>query len=269
MLMKITSRLPVIGAVLALLLFENRITLRTHPIGQQFVPLLGKIDWLAANPPVGIPEIGQANFGGGHPFSDAAADFFGSLLVRPHSWPSRDLFLQVGDETITPPVLTADELFPTSATPRYSDSGSVSFGGGNVWQEIGTWAALPELMVAGLAAMGDLHVWLGLKNSDDQGTRFDVRAEVYRDGELVTTGLRRCIAGIVRNPSNAVEVAVPFDPFEPVAFDGPTQELKVRVLARIGTTPNNTKCPGHNSASGLRLYFDAGNRASQFRAVAP
>jgi hypothetical protein len=37
----------------------------------------------------------------------------------------------------------------------------------------------------------------------------------------------------------------------------------LKVAARIGTNPNGTKCPGHNNATGLRLYYNAANRASR------
>jgi hypothetical protein len=35
-------------------------------------------------------------------------------------------------------------------------------------------------------------VWVGLKNSDDVGIRFDLRAEVYANGTLVASGQEQC-----------------------------------------------------------------------------
>ena len=64
------------------------------------------------------------------------------------------------------------------------------------------------------------HVWLGLKNSDDQGTRFDVRVLLrVKGGLLVAEGVTRCVTGITRNPASAKEVSVPFGAVTPDALD--------------------------------------------------
>lgn len=241
-------------------LFGNFITLTSHPLGQVFSALLGKVDHL--------PDIGEGHFSGGHPFSDEANPIWGSFLVRPNSWPQRDFFLHRDDST-NPPALTIDAVAPTATTAAFRDSGPVNFGGGNPWREIGTWSLLPVAPTETLEALTALHVWLGLKNSDDQGTRFDLRAEIYKADQLLTLAALRCVAGISRDPDKAMEIAVTFGSIAPVAVDTATEELKVKVLTRIGTNSNDTKCPGHNSAAGLRLYFDAASRPARFGAVAP
>jgi len=71
---------------------------------------------------------------------------------------------------------------------------------------------------------------------------------------LSAPGLTRCIEGITRNAKKAKKVAVVFDPAD---FNGGADELKLTVLTRIGTNPDDTKCVGHSNAVGLRLYFDA------------
>jgi hypothetical protein len=108
-------------------------------------------------------------------------------------------------------------------------------------------------------------LWVGLKNSDDQGTRFDVRAQLYVNSTLLAEGLTRCVTGVTRNPSQAKEVAVPFGP---VAVNqlAPGDVLSLKVSTRIGTNPDDSKCGGHNSAVGLRLYYDAASRPSRFGA---
>jgi len=106
-------------------------------------------------------------------------------------------------------------------------------------------------------------LWVGLKNSDDQGTRFDVRAALYVNDILVAEGETLCVTGITRNPSNAKEVTVPFGPFssnELVSGD----EISLKVFTRIGTNPDGLKCPGHSNAVGLRLYYDSPTRPSRF-----
>jgi len=76
-----------------------------------------------------------------------------------------------------PPTLFLDNNAPTASTAKYRDSSGVNFSGGNLWKEIGTWTTGATGV---LTEFNNLHVWLGLKNSDDIGTRFDLRAEVYK-----------------------------------------------------------------------------------------
>ncbi len=117
-----------------------------------------------------------------------------------------------------------------------------------------------------LTALSDAHVWVGLKNSDDQGTRFDLQVELLKNSTPVASGLLRCVTGVTRNSSLAKEVIVPWDPFSAVTL-GPGDVLALRVSTRIGTNANNTKCAGHNNAVGLRLYYDALDRASSVGAT--
>jgi hypothetical protein len=164
-------------------------------------------------------------------------------------------------------VLFLDNTAPTAAMAKFRDSASLKFAGGNPWKEIGTWPAASALTTAKLTALSNLRVWLGLKNSDDQGTRFDLRVEVYKNKNLVAVGNAFCIQGVTRNPNLAKEVTLTFDPFSPVAFDGAKDVLSLRVLARIGTNGTGGFCGGHSNAVGLRLYFDAISRAAQFVAT--
>jgi hypothetical protein len=127
--------------------------------------------------------------------------------------------------------------------------------------------------VATLTDLSPAKVWVGLKNSGDQGTQFDVRAEILKNGTAVAEGLQRCLTGVTRNPNLAKETNIPFTPFGPVTF-GAGDVLSVRFSTRIGTNPDNTKCAGpggsHNNAVGLRLYYDSTSRQSHFDAtIAP
>jgi hypothetical protein len=123
---------------------------------------------------------------------------------------TRDVYLHGSGATANPPTLFLDATAPSGATARYKDSPGVKFSGGNVWQPVGVWTAGPGLMAGRLMNLGDLHVWLGLKNSDDIGTRFDLRAEVYRNGVLVATGETDCITGVTRNAAQAKEAGPQF-----------------------------------------------------------
>ncbi len=116
-----------------------------------------------------------------------------------------------------------------------------------------------------ITALGPAGVWVGLKNSDDQGTQFDLRAEVYLNSTLIDSGQTLCVTDITRNPANATNANIPIGPISSTSFNS-GDVLSLKLLARIGTNPNGSKCSGpggsHNNATGLRLYYDATNRAS-------
>jgi uncharacterized repeat protein (TIGR01451 family) len=161
-----------------------------------------------------------------------------------------------------PPVLFLDAAAPTATAAKFKDSGVVRAGLQNPWVEIGAWTGQPAFVSGTFVGLDDLHGWVGLKNSDDQGTQFDLRAEVWKNGiELVGAGESACIKGLVRDPALAKEATVPFDLFSSVDFDGTTDFLILRVLTRIGA---HCSGPSHVSATGLRFYFDGITRPSRF-----
>src|SRR5439155_9882346 len=127
------------------------------------------------------------------------------------------------------------------------------------------------LTAGNLTALSDLHVWVGLKNSDDQGTQFDLRAEAYKNTTLVAASQTLCITGVTLNPSNAKEIVASFGSFAATTFNGSSDVLSLKLLARIGTNPDGSKCSGpggsHNNAQGLRLYYDSTNRPASFGAT--
>jgi hypothetical protein len=172
-------------------------------------------------------------------------------------------FLHGSGATANPPILFLDTTAPTATTAKYKDSTSLNFNGGNLWKEIGTWPDDTSSFVGTLTTLSDLHAWLGLKNSDDQGTRFDLRAEILKNGSPVASGETYCITGVTRNPSLAKEVAVSFASFPAENFTA-TDTLSLKVSARIGTDGAGAFCGGHSNAVGLRLYFDAISRPASF-----
>jgi len=91
--------------------------------------------------------------------------------------------------TNNPPTLFLDQVAPEGSTAKFTDSTGINFAGGNAWKEVGTWTADPAETVGTVVSVTDVHVWLGLKNSDDVGTRFDLRVEVVRNGsDLIGAG---------------------------------------------------------------------------------
>jgi hypothetical protein len=111
-------------------------------------------------------------------------------------------------------------------------------------------------------------LWIGLKNSDDQGTQFDLRAEVYRNGTFVAAGETKCITGVTRNPNLAKKVTVPIGQ---LSGFGLGDTLSLKLLTRIGTNADGTRCSGpggsHSNAVGLRLYYDSTTRSSALAAT--
>ena len=166
-----------------------------------------------------------------------------------------------------PLILFLDKSAPTVVLARYRDSAGIKFGGGDPWREIGIWLASPALTNGTLISLNDLHVWLGLKDSDDQGTRFDLRAEIRKNGTLIASGETYCIQSVSRDPGLAKEVTVSFGANSPANFHGITNVLSLRVLTRIGTNGSGGFCGGHNNADGLRLYFDSVSRPARFSAA--
>jgi hypothetical protein len=120
-------------------------------------------------------------------------------------------------------------------------------------------------LTVSLEATGPARLRVGLKSGDDEGTRFDVRVVLRANGAVLAEGLTRCVTGLARNPSRAVEVAVPFGPVAPNVL-GSGDVLSFEVLTRIGTNPDDSRCGGHKNATGLRLYYDVLSHPSQFGA---
>lgn len=155
--------------------------------------------------------------------------------------------------------LRLDTAQPTSATAKFTDSPGLSRSHGNPYRPIGTWQTF-AFTRCDVTDVSDLTVWLGLRNSDDQGTSFDLKADLFLGGadEPVASGETICISGVTRNPAKAKAVTISFDtPAPGQDFAG---AVELTISARIGTGT----CPGHASATGLRLYYDAANRASNF-----
>ena len=117
--------------------------------------------------------------------------------------------------------------------------------------------------VPSLCELSPVHVWLGVKNPADEGTQFDVRAELLKNGSPVASGITRCVTGLRRAPGLAKEAVVNWDAFASTPA-GSGDVLSLRVSARIGTKADDTQCAGHPNADGLRLYYDSAKTASRF-----
>jgi hypothetical protein len=176
-----------------------------------------------------------------------------------------DFYLHGTGANSNPATLFLDNMPSITLAPKYKDTASLKFSGGNLWKDFGTWAASPSLSIGNLNDLNQLELWLGLKNSDDQGTNFDLRAEIYKNNILVGYAESLCITGITRNPDLAKQVVLPFNSLLPTTFfNGTTDTLALKIKARIGTNGSGAMCGGHSNAVGLRLYFDGTTRPSGF-----
>jgi hypothetical protein len=111
-----------------------------------------------------------------------------------------------------------------------------------------------------LTAAGPASVWLGLKNSDDVGTKFDLRAEVLRNGDVVGAGQLDSVAGGSSGFNNAVlrtiNIALPS-----TVNMSPGGALSVRLSVRIAAGVS-----GHRSGT-ARLWFNDAAATSRLSAT--
>jgi hypothetical protein len=115
-------------------------------------------------------------------------------------------------------------------------------------------------VVLKLTGLGPAVVWVGLKNSDDVGTRFDLRAEVLLNGVSVGSGESNHVLGGSSGFNNAVRTSIPISVPNPVDA-GPGSLLAIKVSV------HNT-CFGRTHNSGAaRLWFN--DAAADSRVVAP
>ena len=101
-----------------------------------------------------------------------------------------------------------------------------------------------------MTALNPALVWIGLKNSDDVGVKFDLLAEVYKNGtELISTAELDHINGGSSGFNNAHLQSIPLTLNSPVIFPvGSVLSLKVSV--------RNTCFGGTHNSGFARLWFN-------------
>ena len=98
-------------------------------------------------------------------------------------------------------------------------------------------------------------IWVGLKNNDDVGTRFDLKAEVFKNGLVIGSGQVDNVPGGSSGFNNAVLDVVPLAlPSSVHMTSGDT--LSIRLSVRAGAT-------GHRSGT-ARLWFGDSATSSRF-----
>ena len=145
----------------------------------------------------------------------------------------------------------------------YQDSGtyivkltvvdSVGFSGSDTVQVI-------VLEIDQILDLNPAQVWMGLKNSDDVGIKFDLLAEVYKGSNLITSGQLDSIPGGSSGFNNANLHEIPLVLPSPIDFpQGSVLSIKVYV---------RNACVGSGKNSGqARLWFNDSAANTQFGAT--
>ncbi len=111
-----------------------------------------------------------------------------------------------------------------------------------------------------LNSLSPANVWIGLKNSDDIGTKFDLLAEILKDGVVVGSGQLNGVNGGSSGFNNAFNDSVALAlSSNPVIVSGDV--LTLRLFVRISTAVS-----GHNSGT-ARLWFNDSQANSNFGAT--
>ncbi len=111
-----------------------------------------------------------------------------------------------------------------------------------------------------LTSLSPAKVWIGVKNSDDIGIKFDLKAEVYKGTNLISSGEVDSVAGGSNGFAHAQLNAIPFNTFSPINFPAGSQ-LSIKVYAR-------NACSGSGKNSGTaRLWYNDSQANSLFGAT--
>jgi hypothetical protein len=109
-----------------------------------------------------------------------------------------------------------------------------------------------------VTALSPAKVWIGLKNSDDVGTKFDLQTELFKNGTLFSTNELDNIPGGSSGFNNAVLRSIDQSLFGAVVFCT-GDVLSIRLSVRAATN-------GHRSGT-ARLWFNDAAANSNFDAT--
>ncbi len=107
-----------------------------------------------------------------------------------------------------------------------------------------------------LTSLGSAQVWIGLKNSDDIGTKFDLLAEALRNGTVIGSGQLNDVPGGSSGFNNAVLRTINLSLAGSTTFC-PGDTLSIRLSVRVAASS------GHSSGT-ARLWFNDAAANSRF-----
>ena len=111
-----------------------------------------------------------------------------------------------------------------------------------------------------LTTLSPAKVWVGLQNSNDKGIKFDLKAEVYKNGTLITSGELDSVDSGGAGFSGANLDAIPFNSFSPVNFPTGSQ-LSIELYVR------NSCIGSKNNGKSARLWYNNSQANSGFGAT--
>jgi hypothetical protein len=195
----------------------------------------------------GVVGIAGAN---GSSNNRARVEFFNSLFSN--NEPNKDVNVFGYYETaqVAPGTNNVLELGlrPIDQTPTIDETQSLPFGEGN---------AVIRLDL--LTQLSQAQMWVGLKNSDDVGTKFDLLAEIFRNGVRIGSGQVNDVAGGSSGFNNARLDAINLALSEQT-YLGPRDTLSIKVSTRIASSSS------HRSGT-ARLWFNDSAANSRFSAT--
>lgn len=149
---------------------------------------------------------------------------------------------------------------------RITDADGAPIPGATLVSDLGyAYPVLDTPAGGGIVSVGPVTLWLAMENNNDT-TPLDLRAEVYRNSTLVTSGELRCLRNLADRRGRPREVAIALGAPADTEL-APGDMLSLRVLARIGTNADSTACarPGKGlpRSEGLRLYYDSSQRPAR------
>jgi hypothetical protein len=111
-----------------------------------------------------------------------------------------------------------------------------------------------------LTSLSPAKVWIGVKNSDDIGIKFDLKAEVYKDNTLISSGQINSVPSGSNGFAHARLNTIPFNIFSPIDFPSGSQ-LSLKIYAR-------NACSGSGKNSGTaRLWYNDTQANSKFNST--
>ena len=123
-----------------------------------------------------------------------------------------------------------------------------------------TIAVAPTPTPIQLTSLSPAKVWVGVKNSDDIGIKFDLKAEVYKDNTLISSGEIDSVSGGSSGFAHAQLGTIPFNTFSPIDLSSGSQ-LSIKIYAR-------NACSGSGKNSGTaRLWYNDSQANSRFNAT--
>ena len=187
------------------------------------------------------------------PATTFTLDFYSNPVCDPSGFGQGQIFL--GSTTVT----TDDACNASFAVTLPMAAGAfVTATATDAAGNTSEFSACQPVTGATVTALSPARIWVGLKNSDDVGTRFDLKAEVLKNGSLIGSGEVQNVSGGGSGFNRAILDQIPLALFAAVVFS-PGDTLSIRLSVRAGAS-------GHRSGT-ARLWLNDPAADSRFDAT--